>query len=69
LPLQSLVFLVARYAAQAESELMLVVGSRAKTKADALAKVEDHLVVVALGLLTVPEDKTLLDKKTKRGAR
>jgi AcrR family transcriptional regulator len=69
LPLQSLVFLVARYAAQAESELMLVVGSHAKNKADALAKVEDHLVVVALGLLAVPGVKTPLDKKTKRGAR
>lgn len=64
LPLQSLVFLVARYAAQAENELMLVVGSGAKTKTEALAKVEDHLVVVALNLLSIPADK-----KAKRGAR
>jgi AcrR family transcriptional regulator len=69
LPLQSLVFLVARYAAQAESELLLVVGGSAKTKAEALAKVEDHLVLMALGLLAVPAEKVALDKKAKRSAR
>jgi TetR/AcrR family transcriptional regulator, regulator of cefoperazone and chloramphenicol sensitivity len=67
LPLQSLVFLVARYATQAERELALVVGSRAKNKADALTKVEDHLVLVALELFGVSVDH--VDSKTKRGAR
>jgi AcrR family transcriptional regulator len=64
LPLQSLVFLIARYAAQAESELLLVVGSTNKNKGEALAKVEDHLVHVALELFDIPETK-----KTKRSAR
>ena len=67
LPLQSLVFLVARYAAQAEGELLLVVGLPAnggnKNKTEALAKVEDHLVQVAMQLFAIPE------KKTKRSAR
>jgi AcrR family transcriptional regulator len=62
LPLQSLVFLVARYAAQAENELMLVVGTKNKT--EALAKVEDHLVHVALELFAIPQEK-----KMKRSAR
>jgi AcrR family transcriptional regulator len=64
LPLQSLVFLVARYAAQSENELTLVVGEGAKTKAEGRTKVEDHLVAVALNLLSIPADK-----KAKRGAR
>jgi AcrR family transcriptional regulator len=64
LPLQSLVFLVARYAAQGQSELMLVVGNDAKSNADALTKVEDHLVAIALTLLSIPTEK-----KTKRGSR
>jgi AcrR family transcriptional regulator len=64
LPLQSLVFLVARYAAQAESELLLVVGSTNKNKPEALAKVEDHLVQIALELFAIPQEK-----KTKRSAR
>jgi AcrR family transcriptional regulator len=63
LPLQSLVFLVARYAAQAESELVLVVGST-KNKTEALAKVEDHLVRVALDLFGLSETK-----QRKRGSR
>ncbi len=65
LPLQSLVFLVARYAAQAERELALVVGPRTKNNADALTAVEDHLALVALELFAIPS----ASKKTKRGAR
>jgi AcrR family transcriptional regulator len=67
LPLQSLVFLIARYAAQAESELFLVVGATgksAKDKAHALAKVEAHLVHVALELFGIVQRK-----KSKRSAR
>jgi hypothetical protein len=64
LPLQSLVFLVARYAAQAESELSLVVGSTNKNKSEAVAQVEDHLVHVALELFAIPREK-----KMKRSAR
>jgi AcrR family transcriptional regulator len=68
LPLQSLVFLIARYAAQAESELLLVVGLPAsagtKRKQEALAKVEDHLVHVARELFAIPQEN-----KTKRSAR
>ncbi|HEX7667627.1 MAG TPA: TetR family transcriptional regulator, partial [Polyangiaceae bacterium] len=57
LPLQSIVFLVARYAAQAENELCLVAGMPAKEKARAKAAVEAHLVDVAYGLLGVNDSK------------
>jgi AcrR family transcriptional regulator len=51
LPIQSLVFLVARYAAQADGERASVVGVSAWGKGMALDAVEEHLVEVAQGLL------------------
>jgi AcrR family transcriptional regulator len=68
LPLQSLVFLVARYAAQSENELLLVVGSTTD-KAEALNKVEGHIVQIALELFAIPAGNQPTSKKTKRGAR
>jgi AcrR family transcriptional regulator len=50
LPLQSVVFLVARYAAQDEGEMAAVVGVPAREKRRARAAVEEHLVRVALDL-------------------
>lgn len=50
LPIQSLVFLVARYAAQDEAELAAVVGVPAREKKRASEAVEAHLVGVALHL-------------------
>ena len=51
LPLQSVVFLVARYAAQDEGELAAVVGVPARDKRRAVEEVEAHLVSVASALL------------------
>lgn len=52
LPLQSLVFLIGRYAIAETSELVLITG---EADADAaLAAVEDHLVANAFALLGVP---------------
>jgi hypothetical protein len=51
LPIQSLVFLVARYAAQDEGELAAVVGVPAREKKRANEAVEAHLVGLALNLL------------------
>ena len=48
LPLQSVVFLVARYAAQDEAETAAVVGVPARERHRARAAVEEHLVRVAL---------------------
>jgi AcrR family transcriptional regulator len=50
LPLQSVVFLVARYAAQDEGETAAVVGVPTREKHRAREAVEDHLVRVALDL-------------------
>ena len=50
LPLQSVVFLVARYAAQADSETAAVLGLPAREKRRAHDAVEAHLVDVALSL-------------------
>ena len=50
LPLQSVVFLVARYAAQDEGETAAVVGVPAREKRHAREAVEAHLVHVALDL-------------------
>lgn len=50
LPLQSVVFLVARYAAQDEGEMAAVVGVPAREKRHAREAVEEHLVRVALDL-------------------
>jgi AcrR family transcriptional regulator len=50
LPLQSVVFLVARYAAQDEGETAAVVGVPAREKRRAREAVEEHLVHVALDL-------------------
>jgi AcrR family transcriptional regulator len=50
LPLQSVVFLVARYAAQDEGEMAAVVGVPAREKRHAREAVEGHLVRVALDL-------------------
>jgi AcrR family transcriptional regulator len=50
LPIQSLVFLVARYAAQDESELAAVVGVPAREKKRVVERLEQHLVDVALTL-------------------
>jgi AcrR family transcriptional regulator len=52
LPLQSLVFLTARYAIASEQELALVAASR--TAVGARAAVEDHLVQVATQMLGMP---------------
>ena len=51
LPLQSIVFLVARYAAQDERELAAVVGVPASDRRRAVEAVERHLVGVARSLL------------------
>jgi AcrR family transcriptional regulator len=51
LPIQSVVFLVARYASQDEGETAAVVGVPAREKRRAVAAVEEHLVRVALDLL------------------
>ncbi|HEY1696096.1 MAG TPA: TetR family transcriptional regulator [Polyangiaceae bacterium] len=48
LPLQSVVFLVARYAAQDEAETAAVVGVPTRERRRAVAEVEKHLVRVAL---------------------
>jgi AcrR family transcriptional regulator len=48
LPLQSVVFLVARYAAQDETETAAVVGVPAREKRAAVQAVEDHLVQTTL---------------------
>jgi len=50
LPLQSVVFLVARYATQDEGEMAAVVGVRARERRQAREAVEGHLVRVALDL-------------------
>ena len=50
LPLQSVVFLVARYAAQSDAEMAAVVGVPAREKRRAGEAVEEHLVGVALAL-------------------
>jgi AcrR family transcriptional regulator len=50
LPLQSVVFLVARYAAQGESDMATVVGIPARDRRALLEAVETHLVHVALDL-------------------
>jgi AcrR family transcriptional regulator len=63
LPLQSVVFLVARYAAQDEGELADVVGVPPREKHRAQAAVEAHLVRVAVDLFGLGE------KKKKRGSR
>ena len=63
LPLQSIVFLIARYAAQAESELCIVAGFPVKEKEKARAAVEAHLVEVALGLLGMNASPKLAKKK------
>jgi AcrR family transcriptional regulator len=52
LPIQSLVFLVARYAAQDERELAAVVGVPVREKKRLYEAVEAHLVGVALHLFT-----------------
>ncbi len=62
LPLQSVVFLVARYAAQDESEMAAVVGIPAREKHRARAAVEEHLVGVAL-------DSFGLSARSPRGSR
>jgi len=59
LPLQSVVFLVARYAAQDEGETAAVVGVPAREKRQAREAVEQHLVRVALDLFGL----------SKRGSR
>ncbi len=51
LPIQSVVFLIARYAAQDEAETAAVVGVPAREKRRAVEAVEGHLVHVALDLL------------------
>ena len=50
LPLQSVIFLVARYAAQDEGETAAVVGVPVREKRHAREAVEAHLVLVALDL-------------------
>jgi AcrR family transcriptional regulator len=50
LPLQSVVFLVARYAAQADAETAAVLGLSARDRRAAHDAVEAHLVSVALSL-------------------
>ena len=52
LPVQSLVFLVARYAAQDEGELAAVAGLPPRERRRAVEAVEAHLVGLALTLLT-----------------
>ncbi|MGH7284725.1 MAG: TetR/AcrR family transcriptional regulator [Polyangiaceae bacterium] len=66
LPLQSIVFLIARYAAQAEGELCVVAGFSAREKEKARAAVEAHLVEVALGLLGMNVTRRVTTRK--RGA-
>ncbi|HEY3818672.1 MAG TPA: TetR family transcriptional regulator [Polyangiaceae bacterium] len=56
LPLQSVVFLVARYAAQDERETAAVVGLPAREKRRAREAVEEHLVHVALDLFGLSRD-------------
>ena len=63
LPLQSIVFLIARYAAQAENELCVVAGFSTKEKEKARAAVEAHLARVALGLLGMNAGSTSRSKK------
>lgn len=53
LPLQSMVFLVARYAAQDDGEAAAVVGLPLRDKKRAAAAIEDHLVRVALDLFGI----------------
>jgi AcrR family transcriptional regulator len=53
LPLQSVVFLVARYASQADAEAAAVVGLPAREKRRAQDAVEAHLVAVALSLFGI----------------
>jgi len=62
LPLQSVVFLVARYAAQDEGEMAAVVGIPAREKQRVRAAVEEHLVGVAL-------DSFGLSTRSFRGSR
>jgi len=66
LPIQSIVFLVARYAAQDEGETAAVVGVHARDRRRAVDAVEAHLVGVALDLfgLAAPERAS-----TPRGTR
>jgi AcrR family transcriptional regulator len=61
LPLQTVVFLVARYAAQDEAETAAVVGVPARDKRRAVQAVEDHLVRVALDVFELPRSR----RKTK----
>lgn len=53
LPLQSVVFLVARYAAQADAEAAAVVGLPGRDKARVQEALETHLVDVALSLFGI----------------
>jgi AcrR family transcriptional regulator len=55
LPLQSIVFLVARYAAQGEAEMAAVAGMSSRDKRAALDAVETHLVRVAVELFDLPK--------------
>lgn len=50
LPMQSVVFLVARYAAQADAETAAVAGLAARERRKAHDAVEAHLVSIALSL-------------------
>lgn len=54
LPLQSVVFLVARYAAQDEAETAAVVGVPVREKRQAREAVEGHLVRLALDVFGLP---------------
>jgi len=69
LPIQSVVFLVARYAAQDEAETAAVVGVPARDKRSALDAVEDHLVLVALDLLGLSLASRERTAKPTRGTR
>jgi AcrR family transcriptional regulator len=62
LPLQSVVFLVARYAAQDESETAVVVGVPSREKKQAVDAVEEHLVRAALGLFGLPARRSPASK-------
>jgi AcrR family transcriptional regulator len=59
LALQSVVFLVARYAAQDEKELAAVVGLSQREKHHAIEAVEEHLIGVALDAFGVREGSEL----------
>ena len=61
LPLQSVVFLVARYAAQDEGETAAVVGLPPRERRRAREAVEAHLVDVALGLFGLSQRHDLYE--------